>query len=130
MEHGYFAYECVINAHNAIIHASYFPFRTGNLKWNGTKITHGENEASVLFDTNLVPYITYLEEGTKPHDIPNAFGLGEDFGIGGRFEGFFHPGSKKHMGFISRDSVRTALDCVYAKCEKNYIIIGTSHNWR
>jgi len=28
----------------------------------------------------------------KPHDIPNAFGQGQDFGRGGRFLGKFHPG--------------------------------------
>jgi hypothetical protein len=37
-------------------------------------------------------YAYYIHEGTKPHDIPNAFGWGPTFGIGGRFDGRFHPG--------------------------------------
>lgn len=129
-ERGYFAYQCVVEAHNAIIHAPYFPFKTGNLKWNGVKISHKVVEATISFDNAIVPYIDYLEYGTEPHDIPNAFGRGEIFGIGGRFYGFFHPGSKKHMGFISRDSVQTTLDIVYAQCEKKFEIISVSSNWR
>jgi hypothetical protein len=35
-----------------------------------------------------------IERGSVPHDIPNAFGRGPFFGIGGRFKGKFHPGTK------------------------------------
>ena len=38
------------------------------------------------------PYAASVHEGSKPHYIPNAFGWGPTFGIGGRFGGFFHPG--------------------------------------
>lgn len=38
-----------------------------------------------------------LEHGTNPHDIPNAFGYGEWFGIGGRFDGKFHPGTQPYL---------------------------------
>lgn len=38
-------------------------------------------------------YALFVHEGTVPHDIPNAFGWGRNFGIGGRFDGKFHPGS-------------------------------------
>lgn len=41
-----------------------------------------------------VDYAAYVHEGTKPHDIPNAFGWGPTFGIGGKFDGYFHPGYK------------------------------------
>lgn len=50
-------------------------------------------------------YAIYLNTGSKPHDIPNAFGVWESsghtipLGIGGRFNGKFHPGSFKHVGF-------------------------------
>jgi hypothetical protein len=39
-------------------------------------------------------YSLFVHEGTSPHDIPNAFGYGNTFGIGGRFDGKFHPGNK------------------------------------
>lgn len=39
-------------------------------------------------------YSLFVHEGTVPHDIPNAFGWGPEFGIGGRFDGRFHPGTK------------------------------------
>ena len=38
-------------------------------------------------------YSLFVHEGTKPHNIPNAFGWGPTFGIGGRFSGMFHPGN-------------------------------------
>ena len=44
--------------------------------------------------TDTVPYALWHHEGTEPHDIPNAFGWGPTFGIGGRFDGKFHPGTK------------------------------------
>ena len=39
-------------------------------------------------------YALYVELGTKPHDIPGAFGYALPFGIGGRFDGKFHPGTR------------------------------------
>lgn len=38
-------------------------------------------------------YSLYLHEGTAPHDIPGAWGHPAPFGIGGRFDGKFHPGT-------------------------------------
>lgn len=46
------------------------------------------------------PYARALNDGSVPHDIPNSFGYGMEYGIGGRFDGKFHPGSKKHVGFF------------------------------
>lgn len=43
---------------------------------------------------NKMPYAQWVIHGAKPHNIPNAFGYGPDFGIGGQFDGFFHPGNK------------------------------------
>ena len=57
-----------------------------------------------------VDYAAYVHEGTAPHDIPNAFGWGETFGIGGRFDGKFHPGYKgnkflsDNLNSFSRDA--------------------------
>lgn len=64
---------------------------------------------------NGAEYVTYLEEGTQPHDIPNAFGRALPFGIGGRFDGKFHPGSQKHKGFISDKSVNTIIKYICKK---------------
>lgn len=101
--------------------SAYFPVDTGTLKdhfTNGRFIKN--NEFEILFNA---PYVGYLEEGTDPHDIPHAFGYGTiykdrpnpytgkiPFGVGGRFDGKFHPGSHLHKGFISIDSVRTVID--------------------
>lgn len=40
--------------------------------------------------------------GGKPYDIPNAFGFGPDFGIGGRFGGRFHPPLNQGGGFAAK----------------------------
>ena len=45
------------------------------------------------------PIGPYVEWDTRAHDIPNAFGYGYDFGIGGRFGGRFHPGTQGHHMF-------------------------------
>ena len=55
-----------------------------------------------------------LETGTKPHDIPNAFGFGEKFGIGGRFDGKFHP------GFVAMPHFKPALNKNKWKCQVKY----------
>lgn len=39
------------------------------------------------------PIAPFVEFNTQAHDIPNAFGFGHEFGIGGPFEGRFHPGT-------------------------------------
>ena len=51
------------------------------------------------------PYAASVHEGSAPHDIPNAFGWGPSFGIGGRFSGKFHPGIiKAHaQPFLSKN---------------------------
>jgi hypothetical protein len=46
-----------------------------------------------IFETDRVPVADFVLGGTKPHDIPGAFGYPLPFGIGGRFEGKFHPGT-------------------------------------
>lgn len=119
------AYECMMT----IKQQMWFPFRTGNLKYSGLNIMQGTdtNKATIYFDGDRVPYLDYLEYGTKPHNIPNAFGFGEDFGTYGRYDLernrhafmsedlFFHSGSKKHKGFISSKSVNA---CVKYICWK------------
>lgn len=84
------------------------PFDTGALKRN-TRGTFSRQETvftltikdnGVIRGGKRVRYLEALENGSPDHDIPNAFGGGPLFGIGGRFNGHFHPGSTKWMGFI------------------------------
>jgi hypothetical protein len=55
------------------------------------------SEGTGGIDAHIVcahPAAIYVHNGTRPHDIPNAFGWGPKFGIGGRFDGKFHPGNR------------------------------------
>ncbi len=102
--------------------ASWFPYKNGKLR---DEATSGQlidpNTYCITFSTEVAPYVEYLEEGTQPHDIFNAFGFAlgnnpwkkivrKDFGIGGNFDGKFHPGSTKHKGFISEKSTKAVCD--------------------
>lgn len=118
--------------------SSWFPYKTGNLKNNATYgESIDENTYAIVFDGKLTTkidgltgakssYLQYLEEGTRPHDIPYAFvgrynkvywypyddGVPYLMGTGGRFNGKFHPGSKKHKGFISNKAVWTSIHLI------------------
>lgn len=48
--------------------------------------------------SNEMPYGMVLVFGHRgPYDIPNAFGYGPSFGIGGRFSGHFHPANRANQ---------------------------------
>lgn len=53
-------------------------------------------------------YALFVHEGTAAHDIPNAFGWGPKFGIGGRFGGKFHPGNAANRYLTDNLPVFTA----------------------
>lgn len=96
--------------------AYWFPFRSGNLKFNATSgCMISSTTYRIHFSSTVAPYIDFLEEGTSPHDIPRAFGYPLPFGIGGRFDGKFHPGSKKHKGFIKDKAVLSAVNYIATK---------------
>ena len=85
------------------------PYDTGHLSRMSTQgRAFGDNKYTITINTNDnkfgSPYAVWLNEGTFPHDIPNSFGWGYNFGIGGHYNGKFHPGSLKHVGFY--DNVR------------------------
>ena len=93
--------------------ATWFPYKTGKLKFEATSgRMMDETTYRIHFDGSIAPYVQYLEEGTDPHDIPRAFGKPLPFGVGGRFNGKFHPGSRKHQGFIKNKSVGTIVNYI------------------
>lgn len=96
----------------------FFPFKKGNLKFRATQGHMVDANTYVIhFDSTIAPYVAALEEGSKPHNIPRAFGYNLPFGTFGRFEGKFHPGSDKHKGFIKNDCVNTIVDYLTNKFE-------------
>lgn len=105
-----------INVTHLIKRASWFPYKTGKLKFEATSGSMYTNTTfRIHFDSSIAPYVQYLEEGTDPHDIPRAFGRPLPFGIGGRFDGKFHPGSKKHKDFIKDKSVGAIIEYICTK---------------
>jgi hypothetical protein len=84
-----------------IITAPFFPFRTGNLKWNATSLLVSNNSFAIVFNPDKAFYVHFLEYGTRPHLIPNAFGRGITV---------LHPGSQKHVDFIQKKSVDVAIN--------------------
>jgi len=62
----------------------------------GNYVRESPGEITVGVSYEQIPYAQSILEGAQAHDIPNAFGRGPRFGIGGRFNGKFHPGNKKY----------------------------------
>ena len=60
------------------------------------------NKSSNIASGVKAEYAFFIHEGTQPHDIPNAFGYGPTFGIGGRFDGKFHPGNRAYR-YLSKN---------------------------
>ena len=93
--------------------ATWFPYKTGKLKFEATSGRMLDaNTYRIIFSGSVAPYVQYLEEGTDPHNIPRAFGRPLPFGTSGRFNGMFHPGSRKHQGFISNKSVGAIVNYI------------------
>lgn len=102
------------------------PYKTGkysdSIKMRETKVN--KRHISTKVNTQLLTPVAkstgkqyvlgfLLETGTLPHDIPNAFGFGKEFGIGGRFDGKFHP------GFVSMPHFIPALNMNKTYYERN-----------
>lgn len=83
-----------------------FPFDTGHLKWDATYMMPTNKGFEIIFDGQIAPYIDFLEYGTGPHKILNGFGRGITI---------FHPGSTKHVGFISNRAVDDACEFLCGK---------------
>lgn len=118
-----------------------FPFDTGNLKNKATSWHLTSDGFVIQINGTIAPYAQYLQEGTRPHNIPRAFGRPLPFGTSGNFgsngerlglvstwqgnkavrvkdmSGYFHPGSTKHQGWIDFAIVGEIFD-FYKKLEK------------
>lgn len=102
--------------------SSFFPYKTGKLKFNATSGSmYDDITYRIHFSSTIAPYVQYLEEGTRPHDIPRAFGKSLPFGIGGRFDGKFHPGSTKHKDFIKDKCVHAIIDYITTRFDGELI---------
>lgn len=98
--------------------SSWFPFDTGNLKFHATYGVRLKKDLyCIYFSKVIAPYVEALEEGSRPHNIPHAFGKPLPFGTSGRFEGMFHPGSNKHKGFIKENTINTVIETIKMESE-------------
>jgi hypothetical protein len=81
------------------------PKRTNKLSESIVKRWNPTLNGQMISIVAKQPYAASVHEGSVPHNIPNAFGYGESFGIGGPFGGFFHPGIvKSHaVPFLSKN---------------------------
>ena len=122
--------------------ASYFPYYSGHLRDDATSGDMISKDTYLIkFDGQIAPYVEFLEEGTTAHDIFNAFGyakgnnpkgivISETFGYGGRFNGFFHPGSTKHYHFIQDKVIDTILMYFVLKYNGEVRLWLTWKKWR
>lgn len=81
------------------------PKRTNLLSESIVKRWYPTMNGQIMSVIAKQPYAASVHEGAKPHNIPNAWGMGEEFGIGGRFGGYFHPGivKSKAVPFLSKN---------------------------
>ncbi len=102
------------------------PYDTGHLANDATQgQSFGDNDFTITINTTDektgAPYAVPLNTGSVPHDIPNSFNRGYNYGIGGRFNGKFHPGSLKHVGFYDNaDDTNSVLGYTLNYFVKHY----------
>lgn len=136
----------VLGIYNEIIHDPLLPEDTGNLKKNITarikkdKAGHDIIKIAISGAKNKVPYVGFLNEGTSAHNIPHAFGYGSiypdkpnpytgriPFGVGGRFNNMFHPGSVKHKGFIQYVLVNDCINYFIKTYDVERVVMGNGN---
>ena len=96
-----------------------FTMNTGSDYKHGAKDMNGKYIGNPFGASYAIP----LNEGSVPHDIPNAFGMGGGFGIGGNYNGKFHPGSLKHVGFYDGDYDNSILGYTLYYFAKHYFAV-------
>ena len=113
-----------------IKNASWFPYRTGHLKFDATSgDLINQNTYRIHFDGSIAPYVEALEEGTSEHDIFPLTRQALKFEINGKTifaKKVHHPGSTKHKGFISEKSVRAIIDYIASKYNGEVTVVWVS----
>lgn len=85
--------------------ASWFPYKTGKLKFHATKgYMKDPYTYCIHFSSTIAPYVEYLEEGVQP-----------SFRISKKGNLFYHSGSGKHVGFISNKCVHSIVNYIAAR---------------
>lgn len=85
--------------------ASWFPYKTGKLKFHATSGSLVDPYTyKIHFSGTIAPYIEYLEKGTQP-----------SFRISKNGNMFYHSGSGKHVGFISNKCVHSIVNYIAAR---------------
>jgi hypothetical protein len=98
---------------HAVKYNEWFPVDTGNLRENATKLS--DDGFTIEFNEDVAPYIPFLEYGSSPHYIPYKTKPGA----------YFHPGSRKHVGFIKDKSSITATTFIAAMLDgKEYFYVN------
>jgi hypothetical protein len=118
--------EDAANLYDELVDNAVFPILARHYDSSGLKVRSGVLKAAIskrgafgnVFQkspSRIVVGVSYTDisyaqaqiEGAEPHDIPNAFGRGAKFGIGGRFQGKFHPGNAPHPLYVlSSDEIK------------------------
>lgn len=106
--------------------ASWFPYKTGNLKFGATEgAMYDDDTYRIHFDSSVAPYVTYLEEGTGPHDIFPTIKQALRFTVNGKMvfaKKVHHPGSTKHQGFISEKCVQAIINYITSRYEGEVVV--------
>lgn len=95
---------------SALRNSAWFPYDTGNLKYNAT---YGDMHLSsfgvgiIKFDTTRAPYIFFLENGTGLYGKYKSVWQ-RDF----KYKSAIMLGSGKHKDFISDKSVNAVIDYI------------------
>ena len=104
--------ELMILVLNSIKRANFMPIDKGTLRDKAIYAEATSEGFNIVFNGDIlksitgVNYLPFLEEGTKPHIIGNAFGKGIVV---------WHPGSRKHQGFIEDKSVNLVMGLLKQK---------------
>ena len=94
-----------------------FPFRTGHLKHNAIWCDFSRpNTFTIVFDTRIAPYITYLEYGVPPQMYfkPSINKM------------VYTRGSSRHVGFISERATQDVISYLAKqfRSENNYQVVN------
>lgn len=89
-----------------------FPIKTGKLQRKASKLKQvNHNVWKIYFDARISPYVSFLEDGTDPFIMFNAFGRGIVC---------YNPGQSKWRHFIQDGVVNDCLKTIRDELSKVY----------